>query len=108
VDASSRFSSPWEGADFGPKTPLTATPHTITGVNLYNRMDCCSERLQNVAVEHFNVNTFSWVTDFTHTASTLGVPKLSLSFDAVSAEHVRIRKTDFEFLSLAEVQVLGF
>jgi hypothetical protein len=36
------------------------------------------------------------------------VSKLSLSFEPVSAAHFRIRKTDFDFLSLAEVQVLGY
>jgi hypothetical protein len=36
------------------------------------------------------------------------VSKLSLTFPEVSAAHVRIRKTNADWLQLAEVQVLGY
>jgi hypothetical protein len=81
--------------------------HTITGVTIWNRFDCCSERLTNFDIEHWVWGT-GWVTDMTSTASTAGVSVVPISLDNVSSEWLLIRKTDSNYLSLAEVQVWGF
>jgi hypothetical protein len=81
--------------------------HTITGVTIWNRADCCSERLANFDIEHWVWGT-GWVTDVTSTTSTAGVSIVPISLDNVSSEWLLIRKTDADYLSLAEVQVWGF
>jgi len=82
-------------------------PHTITGVNIYNRTDCCSERLGNFNVFH-ELPFQSWTLDTTFSGNTLGVPTVRLDLGSVSGENLLIQKTDSNCLSLAEVQVMGF
>ena len=89
--------------------------HVITGVTLFNRTDCCSERLSNFILSHQTAEVPAWVDDFRYTKSTLGVSRLDLNFGymglvKVNARYLAIQKPidDFNPISLAEVQVMGY
>ncbi|HXK18485.1 MAG TPA: discoidin domain-containing protein, partial [Polyangiaceae bacterium] len=87
-------------------------------INLYNRSDCCSNRLGNFVVEYSTDNT-NWTlvpgADFTGVFPTnasyipLVIPK------AIDARYIRVRHLlggppgeNFSIISLAEVSVLGW
>jgi hypothetical protein len=89
------------------------TDRTITGVSIYNRTDCCSERLGNFTVFHQTTGENAWIPDVSYTASTSGVISIQLGFGKLGipepyARYLLIQKNDQNFLSLAEVQVLGY
>jgi hypothetical protein len=90
----------WWSVDLG-------APHIITGVTIYNRTDCCSERLGNFNVSHA-LPFQNWTLDITDTDSTLGVGTIPLNLVSVSGQSLLIQKNDSNCLSLAEVQVMGF
>jgi len=90
----------WWFADIG-------AGHTITGVNIYNRTDCCSERLANIDIQSW-IPANGWTTFASYTASTLNVSSISLTFPTPFSQTLLIRKTDTNPLSLAEVQVMGW
>jgi hypothetical protein len=84
----------------------------ITWIDIYNRTDCCSDRLANFVVEYstssagpwtrFSGGDFSGVTPTTSQATAIALPK------PVSGRFVRIRLLSGSILSLAEVDVWGF
>jgi hypothetical protein len=86
--------------------------HTVTGVDIYNRTDCCSERLANFSLFHWAPGDPYWMWDMTYTTSTLGVGSVRLDYGSLGlqnpkAQMVLIWKEDANPLSLAEVQVMG-
>ncbi|VVM24285.1 hypothetical protein BSPWISOXPB_5010 [uncultured Gammaproteobacteria bacterium] len=80
----------------------------IKQIIIYNRTDCCAARLSNYQVSISNKADFSTHTyqqDF-HVAPN---PKKIIQLDASGKQgrYVRIQLLDSDYLSLAEVQVMG-
>jgi hypothetical protein len=83
---------------------------TLTSVVLYNRTDCCSDRLTNFSVLVSDDQT-SWRLAALHPGSTPSQITLSLN-DRVTgaaprARYLRVQLNGTNYLSLAEVQVYG-
>ncbi|SSC10332.1 discoidin domain-containing protein [thiotrophic endosymbiont of Bathymodiolus puteoserpentis (Logatchev)] len=80
----------------------------INKIIIYNRTDCCSDRLSNYQVSISNKADFSthiYQQDF-HVAPN---PKKTIKLDAPGKQgrYVRVQLLDKNYLSLAEVQVMG-
>ena len=80
----------------------------INQIIIYNRTDCCANRLSNYQVSISNKADFSTHTyqqDF-HVAPN---PKKTIKLDASGKQgrYVRVQLLDKNYLSLAEVQVIG-
>ncbi|VVM23711.1 lipoprotein, putative [uncultured Gammaproteobacteria bacterium] len=91
----------WWQVDLGSKKD-------IKQIIIYNRTDCCAARLSNYQVSISNKADFSTHTyqqDF-HVAPN---PKKIIQLDAPGKQgrYVRIQLLDSDYLSLAEVQVMG-
>ncbi|VVM24608.1 hypothetical protein BSPWISOXPB_5002 [uncultured Gammaproteobacteria bacterium] len=91
----------WWQVDLGSKKD-------IKQIIIYNRTDCCAARLSNYQVSISNKADFSTHTyqqDF-HVAPN---PKKIIQLDASGKQgrYVRIQLLDSDYLSLAEVQVMG-
>ena len=91
----------WWQVDLGSKK-------SIDQIIIYNRIDCCANRLSNYQVSISNKADFSTHTyqqDF-HVAPN---PKKTIKLGAPSKKgrYVRIQLLDKNYLSLAEVQVIG-
>jgi hypothetical protein len=100
-------------------TPFTDSPvewlttslggkKNINQIIIYNRTDCCTNRLSNYQVSISNKADFSTHTyqqDF-HVAPN---PKKTIKLDASGKQgrYVRIQLLDKNYLSLAEDQVIG-
>lgn len=104
VTHTSNSSAPWWKVDLG-------STKKVSWIDIYNRTDCCYDRLKNFVVEYStdNVN-FTVISggDFT------GVSPVSSSMfsvvppKAVDARYVRIRLLAADYLSLGEVFVRGW
>ncbi len=100
---------PWWQVDLG-------QVYAISQINLWNRTDCCSDRLQKFYVLSSN-NDMTGKTlaqlladpnvKAQQIASLNGASNLLLSLDNIQARYVRIQLNDVNPLSLAEVQVYG-
>lgn len=93
-----------------------ATSATINQVKLWNRTDCCSDRLSNFYV-------FISATDMTgrtldqlvadtsvtkqQVSSLNGAASLTLEMGGVAGRYVRVQRAGVGYLTLAEVQVYG-
>ena len=91
----------WWQVDLGSKK-------NINQIIIYNRTDCCADRLSNYQVSVSNKADFSthiYQQDF-HVAPN---PKKTIKLDASGKQgrYVRIQLLDKNYLSLAEVQVMG-
>jgi hypothetical protein len=77
----------------------------INRVDVYNRQDCCSERLSNVIVDLMKggavVTTKQW------NGAVAAGAVASFKFDDVVADTVRVRLPTAEYLTLPEVVVNG-
>lgn len=89
---------------------------TINSVNIYNRTDCCSSRLGDywvfISNTPFNpsddpaalsVRANTW----SNHQTTMPNPSVSISVPSYSGRYVRIQLVPTDYLSLAEVQVIG-
>jgi hypothetical protein len=82
---------------------------TVDAVNLFNRTDCCSERLSHYNVLAYDSNQQVWNVISNHSADdTTGVSFFHWPVNLVRTRYVMIGKTDDNYLQLAEVQVMGF
>lgn len=77
--------------------------HSISSVEVYNRTDCCGDRLKSFNVK-LSTDGKTW-TDF-YFASQAGSPT-TIQCNNVKARYVRIQLTGTNPLSLAEVRVYG-
>ncbi|SSC07500.1 galactose-binding domain-containing protein [bacterium endosymbiont of Bathymodiolus sp. 5 South] len=80
----------------------------IKQIIIYNRTDCCADRLSNYQVsisDKADFSTHTYQQDF-HVAPN---PKKIIQLDASGKQgrYVRIQLLDSDYLSLAEVQVMG-
>jgi hypothetical protein len=80
----------------------------VKRVDIYNRTDCCAERLS-----HYNV--LAWIDDddewrviSNHANETTNAYFTSLDVGDVFTRYVMVVKTDDDYLQLAEVEVMGY
>jgi hypothetical protein len=82
-----------------------AESFVINTVDLYNRQDCCSERLSNVIVDLMKGGAVVTTKQWNGAVAAGGVA--SFKFDNVVADTVRVRLPTAQWLTLAEVVVNG-
>jgi Fe-S cluster biogenesis protein NfuA len=75
----------------------------VNEVRIYNRTDCCAERLSNFDVM-LSTDGQNWQKVLV--PGPAGSPT-TVPFDGVSARYVHIQLRDITYLSLAEVEVMG-
>jgi hypothetical protein len=75
----------------------------VNEVRIHNRKDCCSERLSNFDVM-LSKDGETW--ESVHVPGQGGSPSI-VELGGVSARYVRIQLRDVNYLSLAEVEVMG-
>jgi hypothetical protein len=81
----------------------------VNAVNIYNRTDCCSERLSHYNILAYDPNYSYWKVISDHSSDdTSGTPYFHWPIEQVKTRYVMIAKTDDNYLSLAEVEVMGF
>lgn len=95
--------SPWWQVDLG-------SPQSITGVHLFNRGDCCADRLSNFIVSTSNDPAFGSVLSQTHfSGQALSMEKILLP--PSEAQYLRVQLADTgatnRVLSLAEVDIFS-
>ncbi len=99
---------PWWQVDLGQSS-------SIVSVNLFNRIDCCTDRLASfyvfVSASDMSTKTLAQLTADTtvakiQVASLNGASSINLPL-ASTGRYVRVQLTGTNYLSLAEVQVLG-
>jgi parallel beta-helix repeat protein len=78
--------------------------YSIDQIRIYNRTDCCTERLSDFFVE-VSEDDESY-TQAIFRSGNAG-ERLELNLNGLNARYVRIRMDRYEFLSLAEVEVYG-
>ena len=86
---------PWWRADLGVVT-------TVTAVDVYNRGDCCQDRLSNFDIE-VSKDAVTWTT--VHIPGQGGSPTHAV-FNA-EARYVRVKLSGTNYLSLTEVDIWG-
>lgn len=80
----------------------------VRRVKIFNRTDCCTERLSHFNVLGWNATTATWVVISNQSAtSSAGVTSFDLPV-SYTTRYVMVAKTDANILHLAEVQVLGY
>ena len=85
-----------------------ADEYPIDRVDIYNRLDCCSDRLSGAKVELLDATTLGVVaTDFVD-ADTTDKALLTLSFGNAVARYVKVSVPGNVYLSMAEVEVYGY
>ncbi|MBZ5618513.1 MAG: discoidin domain-containing protein [Acidobacteriia bacterium] len=101
--------SPWWQVDLG-------SPSSVNSIVIWNRTDCCGDRLSDYWVFVSNTPFLSTDTPTTlqNRAGTLSLhqtsapnPSTTLQFAAFQGRYVRIQLTGTNYLSLTEVQVMG-
>lgn len=110
VTCSAKEKEPWWEVDLGSVVP-------ITRVRLYNRTDCCVERLSNLRVfisaEPFTsaalaeIEKHGDVVTLAHHGVVQGDVNLPVPGSSVQGRYVRVQLVGEEYLSLAEVSVFA-
>jgi F5/8 type C domain/Secretion system C-terminal sorting domain len=77
--------------------------YTISSIVIYNRTDCCKDRLTNYLVEIYDGANLTWSSE-NHTYPN---PSTTLSIPSTSGTLVKISLIGTNILSLAEVEVYG-
>jgi len=81
--------------------------YDIESIVLWNRTDCCSDRLSNFMVSVYDGTTVVWSADF-YTGGGYPDPSLSITLPAGTVgDEVRVSLNGTNYLSLAEVQVFS-
>ena len=92
----------WWAVDLG-------SERVVNAVKIFNRTDCCSERLSHFRILAWDSNASTWKVVSDHSADdTTGIAFFDVPINMVRTEYVMVGKMDDDYLSLAEVQVLGF
>ena len=96
---------PWWQVDLG-------ATRTVDQISLWNRTDCCSDRLTNFSVSLLDSSQSTvWTQDY-YTTGGNPSPSLDIPLASLSGQYVRVQKhapggSDQSALSLAEVQVFS-
>ncbi|HMQ50064.1 MAG TPA: discoidin domain-containing protein [Saprospiraceae bacterium] len=99
VTHTTQETQPWWEVDLG-------SAYDLQQIRVWNRTDCCSERLDYVTVclrdENYNVVKY-----LEHQASTKGVQVIDFNNVQQKARYVMVYVDGTQYLSLAEVEVYG-
>jgi hypothetical protein len=82
--------------------------YTINGIDLYNRTDCCSERLNNFTVSIFSGGTQVFTQTYQSFTPTISAPNVSgMHIDVANlvGDRVKVQLNGQDYLQLAEVSV---
>lgn len=81
----------------------------VNSVNIFNRTDCCTERLSHYNILAYDSMTGEWKVIANHANDdTTSTSFLHLPTTMTKTEWVMLAKTDENYLHVAEVQVMGF
>lgn len=82
---------------------------TVRKVVLYNRTDCCMDRLSHFRINYFDAATNKWkvASDQSNTITGPANAVIPIEFSAVNTRYIMVQKTDNNYLHLAEVDVIG-
>jgi len=82
----------------------------VRAVKIFNRTDCCSERLSHYNLHAWDPINSRWNVISDHSADdTTGVYEITIPTPSdLLTQYVMVAKTDDNYLSLAEVQVMGY
>ena len=78
--------------------------HQVNKVTLWNRTDCCGNRLSDFHVDLLDIDG-NVIASKEHTGAAAATTDINVSADGVYAVRVQLNGTNY--LSLAEVQVFG-
>ncbi len=78
------------------------TAYPVDSVRVWNRTDCCADKLSNFVVK-LSLDDATW-TDSVYTAGQCGYPSVC-KFASRNARYVRVQLRGQNFLTIAEVQV---
>jgi hypothetical protein len=83
--------------------------HTIRRVVLYNRTDCCQDRLSHFRINYWDPVYLTWriASDQSNTITSAANPVIPINFPDVSTQYIMVQKADHNYLHLAEVEVYG-
>jgi hypothetical protein len=83
-------------------------PYWVGQVVLWNRTDCCWDRLSHFQLAAWDPQLGDWrtVADLSNFVPTSSGP-ITIPFGATT-QYLMVQKTDADILSLAEVEILGF
>jgi hypothetical protein len=87
-------------------SPDNGPERRVSSITIYNRTDCCSERLSHYNVLAWNSADEEWQVISNHANDTTSPASVTLQVDALT-RYIMIAKTDGDYLSLAEVEVIG-
>ncbi|HEX3854426.1 MAG TPA: discoidin domain-containing protein [Polyangiaceae bacterium] len=81
----------------------------VDAINIFNRTDCCTERLSHYNILAFDSSQGLWKVISNHSGDdTTGVSFFRWPVSLLKTQYVMVAKTDQNYLHLAEVQVMGF
>lgn len=78
---------------------------TISEIDVWNRMDCCINRINDFNVTIFNGGSVVWQS--LHNSYTAAMPTAVFTVPSVVGDTVRVWLNGTDYLHLAEVQVWG-
>ncbi|MCP4149534.1 MAG: hypothetical protein GY757_17440 [bacterium] len=78
-------------------------PYEIYDINVYNRTDCCGERLSDFDIK---ISEDGSVWESIHVPGECQSPT-TVNFGGLTARYVTVQLRGFNYLSLAEVEVMG-
>jgi hypothetical protein len=81
---------------------------TVKSVKIFNRTDCCSERLSHYNILAWNSAVGEWQVISDHSGEYTTAAFNYAPIDNVQTQYVMVAKTDENYLSLAEVQVMTY
>jgi len=83
--------------------------HVVNSVDIFNRTDCCSERLSHYNILAYDQSAAKWRVVSSHSMDdTTDVAFVHSAVSMVKTQFVMIAKTDDDYLQLAEVRVMGY
>ena len=81
--------------------------YTITSVSIYNRSDCCDDRIVDSDIQILDESgTVVVATQSIEAGDVKSV--YSLNFGSVMGRYVRVQKKSSGVLNIAEVKVIGY
>lgn len=83
-------------------------PHTVRRVVLYNRTDCCMDRLSHFRINYWDPS-YGWriASDQSNTITSAANPVIPINFADITTQYIMVQKADHNYLHLAEVEVYG-
>ena len=82
--------------------------YEINSIDLWNRTDCCSDRLSNFTVSILDANNVTVWSDVYYSTGGTFTPSMTINpVDSVLGQYVKVQLNGTNYLQLAEVMVWG-